>query len=93
MAAHIVSLDSFGLIKISGPDTFKFLQGQVTCDTESASNSFLLNGAHCNNKGRMIANFSLLKTSDESALLKLPSDLASFLKTRWSKKLKLHSLL
>lgn len=29
----LVDLSHFGIIKVSGPDAAKFLQGQLTCDS------------------------------------------------------------
>ena len=38
---------SRGYIQLSGPDSCKFLQGQVTCDMQAVNGHQVLRGAHC----------------------------------------------
>lgn len=64
-------LNDFGLIKVTGADAAKFLQGQLTCDVTKASDRSLLLGAHCNPQGRMISMFHLFYWR-ESYFLLLP---------------------
>jgi folate-binding protein YgfZ len=45
------------LIAIEGPDTEKFLQGQLTADVSQITNERFSFGAHCNPKGRAIYSF------------------------------------
>ncbi len=42
----------YGLLKITGPDAKKFLQGQLTCDIEKINKNHFSLAAHCNPKGR-----------------------------------------
>src|SRR5579863_4135955 len=50
---------SYGLLKVSGPDAKKFLQGQLTCNLEEVSDSQSRLGAHCNPQGRVLFLFRL----------------------------------
>lgn len=48
-------------IAVIGPDAAKLLQGQLTCDVEALADSGFTRGALCNNKGRVIATFILVR--------------------------------
>ena len=50
--------DQRAYIQLAGPDSRKFLQGQVTCDMETLTGDATINGAHCTPKGRIIFLFS-----------------------------------
>lgn len=52
------------LIRFSGPDTRRFLQGQVTCQLDDLSETHALLGAACTPKGRAYASFRLLQAGD-----------------------------
>ena len=62
--AFISPLPAFHIVKISGPDQLKFLQGQVTCDVHELSPQRFLRGAHCDAKGKMWATFHLCQAGD-----------------------------
>lgn len=64
-------LSQFALIKVVGPDSERFLQGQITCDVTEISHDTWVAGACCTAKGRMVANFILAKTA-EGFFLRLP---------------------
>jgi folate-binding protein YgfZ len=69
------SLDHWAVLSISGPDTRKFLQGQLTCDVSTISDTQGAYGALCTPKGRMISNFYLIQGADsDSLLMLLPAD-------------------
>lgn len=55
-------------IKLSGPDSGKFLQGQVSCDMDSLSPSNSIDGAHCTPKGRMVFLFTAHDDGDGSII-------------------------
>ncbi|SHE83066.1 hypothetical protein SAMN04487965_0741 [Microbulbifer donghaiensis] len=74
---HLIDLSPLGAISISGPDSQKFLQGQLTCDLVTLPDNHSTPGAHCNPKGRMISAFSALKLSDSEFVFRLPGDLAT----------------
>ncbi|MCO1334938.1 folate-binding protein [Microbulbifer sp. OS29] len=73
---HLLDLGPIGTIAINGPDSQKFLQGQLTCDLVNLPNNHSTLGAHCNPKGRMISAFSALKLSQSEFILRLPRNLA-----------------
>lgn len=63
------ALHNLAITRISGPDSRKFLQGQVTCDVNLVESTRWLHGAHCTAKGRVIANFDLLLDNNDDLLL------------------------
>ncbi|WP_445363738.1 YgfZ/GcvT domain-containing protein [Microbulbifer sp. ANSA003] len=73
---HLLDLGPIGAISITGPDSQKFLQGQLTCDLINLPDEHSTLGAHCNPKGRMISAFSALKLSQSEFIFRLPKDLA-----------------
>ena len=66
---NVVSINHRGFIKLSGPDSEKFLQGQVTCDLTMLDSQSSLNGAHLTPKGRIIFLFSIHRDSQGDLLL------------------------
>lgn len=54
-------LNEYGLIRISGNDAEKFLQGQLTCDVREVNEQQTRLGAHCNAQGRVQFCFRLFK--------------------------------
>jgi len=74
---HLVDLSPLGAVAISGPDSQKFLQGQLTCDLVALPDNHSTLGSHCNPKGRMISAFSALKLSHDEFIFRLPRDLAT----------------
>lgn len=64
-----------GLIQIQGPDSAKFLQGQVTCDVRDLSAKTTRLGAQCNVKGRMLLCFRALQSDSERILLRINAGL------------------
>ncbi len=71
---YLVPLNQ-GLIEIKGPDSIKFLQGQVTCDVRELSENTSRLGAQCNIKGRMLMCFRAIQTDAERILLRVHSGL------------------
>ena len=57
MISHMFSLKDAGLLKVSGPDAFRFLQGQLTTDVAQLTENRCQLCAHCNREGRMISLF------------------------------------
>ena len=66
---NVVSVNHRGFIRLSGPDSEKFLQGQVTCDLTQLDTQSSLNGAHLTPKGRIIFLFSVTRDSQGALLL------------------------
>ncbi|MDG0969698.1 MAG: hypothetical protein P8Q37_00585 [Porticoccaceae bacterium] len=65
----VVSINHRGFIQLSGPDSKKFLQGQVTCDLNQLNEHSLLNGAHLTPKGRVVFLFTVYKDEQDNLLL------------------------
>lgn len=66
---NIIDLIDLGLICASGTDAKQFLQGQLTCDLEEINTHQTRLGAHCDVKGRIIANFRLFFFQNDYYLL------------------------
>jgi len=64
-----INLNSIGAITLAGEEQIKYLQGQVTCDVASLANEKLLNGAHCNAKGKVFSAFRLLERNNKFFLI------------------------
>ena len=64
-------------IQLSGPDSRKFLQGQVTCDMEYLTTNTMINGAHCTPKGRIIFLFSATCDAQGTILLQVHKSIAA----------------
>lgn len=71
-------LANYQLIRVSGPDSHKFLQGQLTCDIDDANGEKAVIGGYCNVQGRLHASFYLLKVENDYLLL-LPKEVAQHL--------------
>ncbi|WP_020413474.1 YgfZ/GcvT domain-containing protein [Microbulbifer variabilis] len=84
-ALHLIDLGPQGAVSIKGPDSQKFLQGQLTCDLVNLPDKHSTLGAHCNPKGRMISAFSALKLSQSEFILRLPRNLAPIAQQALSK--------
>lgn len=74
--AFVAPVSDQCLLRIQGPDTRKFLQGQVTCDIQALSTEQSLTGAACDPKGRVYALFQLLALGEEDVLMQLPVAIA-----------------
>jgi len=66
------------LLHVSGPDSERFLQGQLTCDVKAMTEDQWSAGACCTAKGRMVANFIIART-DDGFLMRLPASQADTL--------------
>ena len=73
---HLVPLLDQAIIRVDGPDTDKFLQGQLTCDVARVRSLGSGLGSHCNIKGHMISLARLVST-ETGMLLRLPKDTAT----------------
>lgn len=70
----ICELTHLGVLVVKGPDSAKFLQGQVTCDIRELAGNNTRPGAQCNIKGRVLASFRALQMDQESIALSMPDD-------------------
>ena len=63
----------YHIISITGPDTEKFLQGQLTSNIQKMKPEQAQLSAYCDQKGRVIASFWLIKLSSDHYLACLPA--------------------
>ncbi|OGT30238.1 MAG: hypothetical protein A3E87_00685 [Gammaproteobacteria bacterium RIFCSPHIGHO2_12_FULL_35_23] len=77
-------LEEDGLIKVSGIDAIKFLQGQITTNIEEVNENQSQLSACCTNQGRVISIFRMFKFK-EDFILKLPLALLEPLLTHLKK--------
>ncbi|MGI9288357.1 MAG: YgfZ/GcvT domain-containing protein [Pseudomonadales bacterium] len=83
--AVVMPLGHYASLTISGPDTHKFLQGQLSCDMQTLTPENALAGALCTPKGRMVSNFYLQYLAADQVLLLLPSGTLPATQTTLSK--------
>ena len=69
----LFSLSHLGLIAVSGTEADSFLQGQCTNDLRELTEQHSQMSSHCNPKGRMLANFRLLRRAGV-IYLQLPAE-------------------
>jgi len=65
----LISLDDWALATISGADSEKYLQGQVTADVAQLGEHQHLLVAHCDPKGKMWSNLRLFRRQDGFAII------------------------
>lgn len=53
------------LVIVSGADAAKLLQGQLTCDVDAIADPGFARGALCNNKGRVLVTFILVRQAQD----------------------------
>ena len=70
----LLDLSHLGLIRVSGEDAEHFLQGQLSNDVREVSNSHFQMSSYCTPKGRMLANFLVLRYAGDY-LLQMPLEL------------------
>lgn len=59
LPATLIALDDWALVTLAGPDTVKYLQGQVTADITTLTDGHHVLCAHCDAKGKMWSNLRL----------------------------------
>lgn len=74
-----------GVISLTGPDSAKFLQGQATADINLVNDQQSVFGAVCTPKGRIIANFFVLKNGTDAYLVLAKQDVIETLLTHLKK--------
>ncbi|MEK9495965.1 tRNA-modifying protein YgfZ [Photorhabdus sp. P32] len=65
----LISLDDWGLVTATGPDTEKYLQGQVTADISALATNQHVLSAHCDAKGKMWSNLRLFHHGESLAYI------------------------
>lgn len=82
--AFLSPLPGFQVVKISGPDNRKYLQGQTTCDLNTLTADNFLRGAHCDAKGKMWSVFHLTTQADDLLVVAFRDELQASL-LQWKK--------
>lgn len=82
--AVVCPLSHFELLRFSGADAQTFLQGQLTCNVLQVTPTSARYGGYCNPKGRLIADFLLIRTP-QAYLMHLPADSCAVLAERLRK--------
>jgi tRNA-modifying protein YgfZ len=72
MQSFYASLNTMDLLEVSGEDSRKFLQGQLTCELDEIRVGSTGVGAACNNKGRVYSNFRILHQENRFLLSMQP---------------------
>lgn len=65
---YVVDLSAHEFVRVSGPDSGAFLQGQVSCDMNQLGPDNSLRGVLCNLKGRVIADFRIVRQGEDCLL-------------------------
>ncbi|AHG19325.1 global regulator [Chania multitudinisentens RB-25] len=65
----LISLEDWALVTINGPDTVKYLQGQVTADIDQLAAAQHVLCGHCDAKGKMWSNLRLFHYGEGLAYL------------------------
>lgn len=68
----LTDLSHLGIIKVSGTDAEKFLQGQFTNDIRQVNTTRSQLSAWCSPKGRILVNFRLFQRNDNAYYLLMP---------------------
>lgn len=85
MNCHYAPLAQEALLHITGPDTLKFLQGQVTCDTRKVDAAHALPGVYCTPQGRVVCDFLLFEVGHEHFALRMRRDIRAGASTVFGK--------
>ncbi|MEC8949544.1 MAG: hypothetical protein VYC30_00990 [Pseudomonadota bacterium] len=70
---QVVDLSHYQFVRVSGPDSIQFLQGQLSCNMESLSTTQSLMGALFNLKGRIVADLRVLLLEGDCYLQTQPN--------------------
>lgn len=70
----VIKQQDIAVLRVSGTDSKKLLQGQTTCDMNKLSQENGLYGAICSIKGRIISSFYVVQ-SDDDLLMIMAKDL------------------
>jgi hypothetical protein len=76
---YLIQVNNLSAIFLSGEDQESYLQGQVTCDVTQLTENSLLNGAHCDAKGKVFSIFRLFKRDNALWLLQPQATLSASL--------------
>ena len=76
-SAFAIHLDEISAISLTGEEKDNYLQGQVTCDINAATDHSLLNGAHCDAKGKVFSAFRFIKRGNVNLLIQPKNTLSA----------------
>lgn len=65
----LISLEDWALVTMTGADTMKYLQGQVTADVDALATDSHVLCAHCDAKGKMWSNIRLFRRGSGMAFV------------------------
>ncbi|QWA12034.1 tRNA-modifying protein YgfZ [Sodalis ligni] len=65
----LISLEDWALVTLTGPDTEKYLQGQVTTDVAAMAADQHILGAHCDAKGKMWSDLRIFHRNEGMAYI------------------------
>ena len=77
--SYFIHLAEFGAISLAGEEQSKYLQGQVTCDVNSITDSSVITGAHCDAKGKVFSVFRLINRYSHHLLIQPKASIAASL--------------
>jgi folate-binding protein YgfZ len=75
VTTYFANLAARGVLQVSGPDAIRFLQGQTTCDLEQLQDDATMAGAYCTPQGRMVCDFRILASAQETYLLQMQENI------------------
>ncbi len=78
-STYLIKIDNYSAISLQGEEQSKYLQGQVTCDVNDATQNSLLVGAHCNAKGKVFSAFRLINRDNAHLLIQPKASLEASL--------------
>jgi tRNA-modifying protein YgfZ len=81
-AAVVCDLTPIAVLRVHGPDAAAFLQGQFTNDVAALAPSTAQYSAWCSAKGRMLANFLLIRTDATTFEMLLPASMIDAVRKR-----------
>ncbi|HWZ74256.1 MAG TPA: folate-binding protein [Casimicrobiaceae bacterium] len=81
-AAVLCDLAPLASMRVAGPDAAGFLQGQFTSDVAALATGTAQYSAWCSPKGRMLANFLLLRIEETTFELLLPASIIDAVRKR-----------
>lgn len=82
---QLADLTPWGLLTIKGPDTLKFLQGQLSCDVQMLQDNISTLGAHCTHQGRAISCFRAFMLDSDAVALSMPNAIMASASTALAK--------
>ncbi|UDG80150.1 tRNA-modifying protein YgfZ [Candidatus Steffania adelgidicola] len=65
----LISQEDWGLVRLNGAESMKYLQGQLTCDVASLDPEHFSFGAHCDAKGKMLSYLCVFYHGDGVAFI------------------------